>query len=93
MISKLIELIKTKGFLTLSQAAIELGTTNDVIKDLIEYLVRRGHLLKVNLAFQKGCQENMVCGNCAGCSGCVQPAQLQIDGTPVVYKLNPRMMR
>ena len=90
MVSKLIELIKTKGFLTLSEAAKELGTTTDVVKSLIEHLRTRHHIIKVDMSKDQECDGAV---DCKGCTGCGGTCAVQVDGTPIIYKLNPRMTK
>lgn len=64
MVSKLLNLIKSKGFVSLAQAARELGTTPEVIKEIVALLIRKGILKKTIPA--KGCP----CGDCSSCKDC-----------------------
>ncbi|NLI39816.1 MAG: hypothetical protein GX421_01320 [Caldisericales bacterium] len=64
MVSRLIDLIRSKRFVSLAQAARELGTTPEVVREIVSMLIRKGILKKT--APTKGC----ACRDCSSCKDC-----------------------
>jgi len=64
MVSRLINLIESKGFVSLAQAARELGTTQEVLKEIVTLLLKKGILKKTIPA------KNCSCGDCSSCKNC-----------------------
>lgn len=67
MITELIALLKSGLPMTIRQLADKLGTTCDVVQDMLDMLVKKGMAEKV-----EACAASSACGKCRMKCGCKQ---------------------
>ncbi len=86
---ELIDHIREVGFTTISKAAAELGVSTDEIRDAIDFLRKKRHLIRVDMTTEDDCES----GSCSSCAGSGAPFAIQEDDKPVIYKLSSILSR